>query len=890
MMESIPRTYFEFQKRENLHLFEDTKKRYVVDYIGRLGHIQDLIDGDQKPFVRLTLLDASDNPIVLTLWNETIIAPEKFNRAALNSASFPAIVAATMARGHLAIQSYNFTKKTIEELLMLPRNNAVGRTFAVEASITSFKNDHDWFISKCSAASCPRTVMPSGNQWACARDGKIIFPKLLYRVCCNLSDSTSSVPVIMFDEGAKKLTGCDCKDLVMHEGYNDASILPPILLDCRGQQKIFHLRLLLGSQQNVTTFTVENITPVPPLTIAPAVESITPVTPMQPPQTRAATADSMTPITPMQPPQTHATPPLTSTAESMPQTHAAPPLTSTAVKRSLEDALDESGNRVKIQTYKIQRYKIKTLQLRHPHVRYGGGHRDIREYEAVPLQWFPPPSPNINVLVTGHRGNDVIVDVVEAYSSSSFSETSSSLRSRWNDVVNEAIVDIVDKVGLATIDVEDPCARHDVIIALASEATKRKIDDADGLRELFQDVLNLNHPRHHIWLKEIFIYFVDELLSQRGRKGFQWTGMGNQELLDYFGSYVAMSSNRGGGQSNKGKSVVGASSNFDVDQLNQAVQDVSLGSSQDGGWEVISKKNKSKPGNVAATKQWASQATKPNAWGQPDGQRVGARVNAPVRAAQTGGRGGVGAINQPVNIYYENHYIRNPNAIPPPLQSGWNWHSRPGNSWQAGNNVPNPQPVVQEEHVEDEDDDEEIDESNDDELLSDEYDSDEVLKSHEERKKNRWYADFFGTLDTLTLTKSTSQRGSGIAPLARMFLVLLTGESYGQWKGLNDDVKDKEIVWPPMVVIMNTQLEKEEIDKWTGMGNQELLDYFGSYAAVRARHSYGPRGHRGMNVLIFEASAVGYTEAIRLSEHFEDEGTDRSVWEGGPTLFHPGVL
>ena len=44
------------------------------------------------------------------------------------------------------------------------------------------------------------------------------------------------------------------------------------------------------------------------------------------------------------------------------------------------------------------------------------------------------------------------------------------------------------------------------------------------------------------------------------------------------------------------------------------------------------------------------------------------------------------------------------------------------------------------------------------------------------------------------------------------------------------------------------------------MGNQELLDYFGEYAATKARHSYGPAGHRGISVLIFESSAVGYME------------------------------
>ncbi|KAI3814797.1 hypothetical protein L1987_14442 [Smallanthus sonchifolius] len=389
-----------------------------------------------------------------------------------------------------------------------------------------------------------------------------------------------------------------------------------------------------------------------------------------------------------------------------------------------------------------------------------------------------------------------------------------------------------------------------------------------------------------------------------------------------------MSSNRGGGQSNKGKSVAGVS-NSDVNRLSEAVQDVNL----DGGWEVISKKNKNRPGNGAgaANKQWGSQTPKPNAWGQPVGARGSGAVRAPnnVWAAQAGGRGG--ANNQQMNRYYENNQNATSNAIPPPLQSGWNWNSRPGNPWQSGNTVLNPQPFGVEEHVEDENDNEEIEES-DDELLSDEYDSDEIPKSHEERKKSPWYAEFFQTLDTLTIDQINEptrqwhcpacKNGPGAIDWYKSLLSLVThaktkgskrvkihrdlaeileeelrvrgatvnpaGESYGQWMGLNEVVKDKEIVWPPMVVIMNTQLEQDESDKWLGMGNQELLDYFGSYEAVRARHSYGPRGHKGMSVLIFESSAVGYTEAERLSKHCEDEGTDRDAWERRPNPFYPG--
>lgn len=72
------------------------------------------------------------------------------------------------------------------------------------------------------------------------------------------------------------------------------------------------------------------------------------------------------------------------------------------------------------------------------------------------------------------------------------------------------------------------------------------------------------------------------------------------------------------------------------------------------------------------------------------------------------------------------------------------------------------------------------------------------------------------------------------------------------------------------------------------MGNQELLDYFGEYAATKARHAYGPSGHRGMSVLIFESSAVGYMEAERLHRHFITQGTDRNTWQLRRVPFVPG--
>jgi hypothetical protein len=45
--------------------------------------------------------------------------------------------------------------------------------------------------------------------------------------------------------------------------------------------------------------------------------------------------------------------------------------------------------------------------------------------------------------------------------------------------------------------------------------------------------------------------------------------------------------------------------------------------------------------------------------------------------------------------------------------------------------------------------------------------------------------------------------------------VLLASEQFGKWKGLQESTDHREIVWPPMVIVMNTFLEKDEDDKVT---------------------------------------------------------------------------
>ncbi|KAL1814119.1 hypothetical protein ACET3Z_024184 [Daucus carota] len=398
----------------------------------------------------------------------------------------------------------------------------------------------------------------------------------------------------------------------------------------------------------------------------------------------------------------------------------------------------------------------------------------------------------------------------------------------------------------------------------------------------------------------------------------------------------------GAAETAKGKNVSQVSDRW-ADQVSDRMSDISLESEQDGGWEEVARKHRNKPvGNVGSQypgakvsgNPWTGSKGNSNAWTgtkQPANAWAGkGSVNA--FAAPAGGKGGW---NQSTSIEYGNSFDQ-PVVIPPPLENGWQWRNNTSQVGKVGNvSALNPVDATydKEEESYDENDGDEDDFNTEDIYDSDEYDSDESQKSHETLKKTSLLKGFFKTLDEMKVEEITEPdrqwhcpacaggpgaidwyrglqplmthaktKGKRRAKAHRVLAQLLdeelrrrgtsvipAGEAFGKWKGLNENVvRDREIVWPPMVMIMNTQLDRDDNGKWLGMGNAELLECFNAYEAVRSRHSYGPQGHRGISVLIFEASAVGFLEAERLSKHFEDEGTNREAWARRQQKFLPG--
>ncbi|XP_073283272.1 protein SUPPRESSOR OF GENE SILENCING 3 [Primulina huaijiensis] len=377
------------------------------------------------------------------------------------------------------------------------------------------------------------------------------------------------------------------------------------------------------------------------------------------------------------------------------------------------------------------------------------------------------------------------------------------------------------------------------------------------------------------------------------------------------------------------------------DQLTSGISNMGLDSAQDDGWEVRGKKSKNKGGGNAS-RQLGPHYSHSETLSPQDTMQKQGTIN------QGGSRRGSGWPTQssdsrkPAGRGYakpQSAYQNPDMVISAPLKNGWRWSDiasqSPEDSLRLKQHVQSTysadDQVSKANEVDDSgDSDGELDDT-DDELLDDDFDSDGSQKSHETRKKNRWFRELFKCLDGLSveqineperqwhcpachggpgaidwyhglqpLIAHASTKRSKRVKLHRELAELLeeelqrrgtsavpAGEVFGKWKGLGERA-DKVIVWPPMVIIMNTRLEKDGNDKWIGMGNQELLDYFSSYSALKARHSYGPQGHRGMSLLIFETSAVGYTEAERLAKHFEDNHKDRLAWEKNRVPFYPG--
>ncbi|XP_020259407.1 uncharacterized protein LOC109835790 [Asparagus officinalis] len=92
--------------------------------------------------------------------------------------------------------------------------------------------------------------------------------------------------------------------------------------------------------------------------------------------------------------------------------------------------------------------------------------------------------------------------------------------------------------------------------------------------------------------------------------------------------------------------------------------------------------------------------------------------------------------------------------------------------------------------------------------------------------------------------------------------------------------RDDLVMWPPVVIIHNTNSGKRKDGRMEGMGNKEMdlklkdLDFAGG----KSKSMYGKEGHLGITLVKYANTQAGLKEAERLADYFEKDNRGCKGW------------
>ncbi|KAJ4968622.1 hypothetical protein NE237_015323 [Protea cynaroides] len=92
--------------------------------------------------------------------------------------------------------------------------------------------------------------------------------------------------------------------------------------------------------------------------------------------------------------------------------------------------------------------------------------------------------------------------------------------------------------------------------------------------------------------------------------------------------------------------------------------------------------------------------------------------------------------------------------------------------------------------------------------------------------------------------------------------------------------KDDLIMWPPVVIIHNTNSGRGKDGRMEGMGNKAMDNKLRDlgFGGGKSKSLYGKDGHLGITLVKFAGDQSGLMDAIRLAEFFERDNHGRQGW------------
>ncbi|XP_057546944.1 uncharacterized protein LOC130825637 isoform X2 [Amaranthus tricolor] len=92
--------------------------------------------------------------------------------------------------------------------------------------------------------------------------------------------------------------------------------------------------------------------------------------------------------------------------------------------------------------------------------------------------------------------------------------------------------------------------------------------------------------------------------------------------------------------------------------------------------------------------------------------------------------------------------------------------------------------------------------------------------------------------------------------------------------------QDDLIMWPPMVIIHNTNTGKGPDGRMQGLGNKDMNRKIRDlgFSGAKAKSLYAKDGHLGITLMMFAGDQRGLKNAMRLADHFKNESHGRTDW------------
>ncbi|KAI5346000.1 hypothetical protein L3X38_013879 [Prunus dulcis] len=132
-------------------------------------------------------------------------------------------------------------KLSVQELNVLDPETHKDTPILCRAAITRFDIRNGWWYKACPSCFKQLRTAAHHDELLCPKHNNQI-PLPWFKVSLMLEDSTDETNAIIIGRAAEQLFKISCNELVVQRGFTDQQQLPDVILQTRGQVKIFQLR------------------------------------------------------------------------------------------------------------------------------------------------------------------------------------------------------------------------------------------------------------------------------------------------------------------------------------------------------------------------------------------------------------------------------------------------------------------------------------------------------------------------------------------------------------------------------------------------------------------------------------------------------------------------